>query len=160
MPIYSASRGAAAGAAIMAAVIALALCSPRPAAAFRGQREPNEVGAPLETSVTALKASHTAITARLPKNLQHSEPRAFAIVSQLPMVLQEAYLRTAKGYASLGMEDAERGRAGVGAAGAKGKKAQDQGDGHQAGFLRSRFLSRFQRTDRCRALTTHPSRKG
>src|SRR5947209_2727929 len=86
MPIYSASRGAAAGAAIMAAVIALALCSPRPAAAFRGQREPNEVGAPLETSVTALKASYTAITARLPKNLQHSVPRAFAIVSQLPMV--------------------------------------------------------------------------
>lgn len=55
----------------------------------------------LSSSVQNLKATRAAAAAKLPQVQKQREPRTFAIISQLPLVLQEAYLTTLNDYPKL-----------------------------------------------------------
>src|SRR5262249_2384849 len=62
----------------------------------------------LQTSIRDLSAARPAAAAKLPLREKQWEPKAWAVVSHLPRVLQEAYLLTLHDYPTLTPDDQKK----------------------------------------------------
>jgi hypothetical protein len=83
---------------------AVLLASSRPAAAF-GRQGPHVT---LQSSIQALKATRKASVAQLPARARPQEARTFAVISQLPLLFQEAYMVTCRDYPHLDPADQQK----------------------------------------------------
>jgi hypothetical protein len=97
MPIGSGPSITRPGSAALVAGLLLAASSARSPAAL-AQRVPSIT---MSSSVQTLKASRPAGAAKLPEVQRQREGRTFAVISRLPLVLQEAYLVTLHDYPNL-----------------------------------------------------------